>query len=347
MISFSSITDCPKLNLDQINDWYITNNILKDPPKSFNTRRITKVGENNELLNAIDASLDRNDAIRQYATGVNHMVEVNYNNTTMRTSNTQAFLPYRIIKDGAFRPPILYQQDTLPLSRLPRYTTSLNVPAGNIDYSKWERPSEDSKKFNQIGHSLHVTQLSAPRSYSKIIVPTDDSDIPCTSNYIENKPQRIIQRNGSIQEGSSKKYLLENTDNSWRSPNAPNLTRKNKLERIKEEGSSRKKYTQQTIDDSWYATAPQYIKYTQPAIKSVITNPSSAVNNKNIMHNTRSMSNITNSVKAPLSTSSINTNPRFTLGSNISVPVVKNEIHNNSTTCGSFENIGTISRFSK
>ncbi len=40
MISFSSITDSPKLNLDDVSDWYITNTIIKDPPKGiFSTFR--------------------------------------------------------------------------------------------------------------------------------------------------------------------------------------------------------------------------------------------------------------------------------------------------------------------
>ncbi len=52
MISFSSITDSPKLNLDDVSDWYITNTISKDPPKGITTRRIIKVGEDNDLLNA-------------------------------------------------------------------------------------------------------------------------------------------------------------------------------------------------------------------------------------------------------------------------------------------------------
>ncbi len=42
MISFSSITDSPKLNLDDVSDWYITNTIIKDPPKGITTSKIIK-----------------------------------------------------------------------------------------------------------------------------------------------------------------------------------------------------------------------------------------------------------------------------------------------------------------
>ncbi len=89
MISFSSITDSPKLNLDDVSDWYITNTIIKDPPKGITTRRIIKVGEDNDLLNAEDDSTDRNDAILQFARNVNPMVSVQYNNTGLGLEDHQ------------------------------------------------------------------------------------------------------------------------------------------------------------------------------------------------------------------------------------------------------------------
>ena len=42
---------------------------------------------------------------------------------------TQAYLPYRVMRDGAFRPPVVTQADLLPLSRLPRiWTTAFTKP---------------------------------------------------------------------------------------------------------------------------------------------------------------------------------------------------------------------------
>ncbi len=76
------------------------------------------------------------------------MVSVQYNNTGLgfgRSSN-EAFLPYRIIKDGAFRPPIVDLRDLMPLSRQPRNTTSINTSAEFIDFSKASNQSENALK---------------------------------------------------------------------------------------------------------------------------------------------------------------------------------------------------------
>ncbi|CCV02411.1 hypothetical protein IIV31_039R [Armadillidium vulgare iridescent virus] len=194
MISFSSITDRPKGNLDDVSDWYITNTIIKDPPKGITTRRIIKVGENNDILDAEDESTSRNDAIRQFATNVNPMVAVDYNNSGPTNggiqSGTQAFLPYRIIKDGAFRPPILYQQDTLPLSRLPRNTTSVNTSAEWIDFSKWERPTADAVKYKEVLNTIRTTPMCSNKGYNFKTGTDQPYDIVY---HIENKPQRIKQ----------------------------------------------------------------------------------------------------------------------------------------------------------
>lgn len=186
MISFSSITDRPKGNLDDVTDWYITDTIIKDPPHGISTRRIVKVGQDNDLLEAGDRATDRNDAILQFARNVNPMVSVEYNNT----GAAQAFLPHRIMKDGAFRPPIVYQRDLLPLSRLPRDTTSINTSAEWIDFSKWERPSDDATKYKQVLNTLQVTPLCA----TKTLDCRTGVDRPHEIKYhIGDKPQRIKQ----------------------------------------------------------------------------------------------------------------------------------------------------------
>lgn len=193
MISFSAITDKPKTNPLDISDWYITNSILKDPPKGIYTKRIYKVGENNELLQATADSCDRNDAIMQFARNTNPMVSVQYNNVGEgfgRGGNNEAFLPYRIMKDGAFRPPIIDQRDLLPLSRLPRYVTSANTSKECIDYSKGIRPSEDALKRNEVLNSVNVI----PMCTNKCRDTKTGIDQPYDITYhIDNKPQRIKQ----------------------------------------------------------------------------------------------------------------------------------------------------------
>ncbi len=192
MISFSSITDSPKLNLDDVSDWYITNTIIKDPPKGITTRRIIKVGEDNDLLNAEDDSTDRNDAILQFARNVNPMVSVQYNNTGLgfgRSSN-EAFLPYRIIKDGAFRPPIVDLRDLMPLSRQPRNTTSINTSAEFIDFSKGIKPSENALKRNEVLNTLKTIPMCSNKGYNFKTGIDQPYDVVY---HIEDKPQRIKQ----------------------------------------------------------------------------------------------------------------------------------------------------------
>jgi len=206
MISFSSITDRNKTNLDDVSEWYITNNIVKDPPKGIQTFRRIKVGENNDIIDEQDTATDRNDAIRQFCRGRNPMVSVEYNNT----SGQEAFLPYRIMKDGAFRPPILYQQDLLPLSRLPRYTTSSFATGGWTDYSKSARPTEDSIRYKQVLNTLPVKVMCAAKSKHKVDIPVGIQNL---DKHIEYKPQRI--RQSTIIEGGTQPTTYYKTDATW------------------------------------------------------------------------------------------------------------------------------------
>ena len=149
MLSYSAITNRGKVSLPSVDNWGSNLNILKDPPKSIHTRSKTLVGSNNDLIDEIGDSGNRiGEYINVYARGVNPFVSVTYsnNNTGMNSNGSvknqgQAKLPYRIMRDGAFRPPVLTQQDLLPLSRLPRTKTEANTNLGNVDFTK--------KLFNQ------------------------------------------------------------------------------------------------------------------------------------------------------------------------------------------------------
>ena len=48
----------------------------------------------------------------------------------------QAYLPYRVARDGAFRPPIVSPFNLLPLSRMPRTNTSAFTKPGFVDFTK-------------------------------------------------------------------------------------------------------------------------------------------------------------------------------------------------------------------
>lgn len=143
-----------RVSLPSVDTWENNMNILRDPPKSIFTRKIDKVSETSEITQMIQDSGDRAcEAINVYARGVNPMVSVSYdnygNNGGQRSGNLsqqglnvnggsakQAYLPYRIMDKGAFRPPIKDQRDLLPLSRLPRVWTSSFTQPGFADFSK-------------------------------------------------------------------------------------------------------------------------------------------------------------------------------------------------------------------
>lgn len=125
-LTYSMLTNSRKVTLPSVEMWNTNMNILKDPNKGIFTRRIDKVGSTQEILREQGDSGDRIcEYINVYARGVNPMVGVSYDNYGTnggtRSSITQrpqaVKLPYRVEN---VRPPVLRQEDLLPLSRLPR-----------------------------------------------------------------------------------------------------------------------------------------------------------------------------------------------------------------------------------
>lgn len=163
-ISYSGITNYGVVTLPSVESWGTNMNILRDPPKSIMTRRVDKVGETSSITELIDASGDRAcEGISLYARGVNPSVSVDYGNNgnnggqrggvafftgSMDGSGNnigssgnvlgggQAYLPYRVNRDGAFRPPIQTPFNLLPLSRMPRTNTSAFSQPGFADFTK-------------------------------------------------------------------------------------------------------------------------------------------------------------------------------------------------------------------
>jgi hypothetical protein len=139
-----------KVTLPSADLWYNNMNILRDPPASITTRKKDRVGMTSEVTQMIQESGDRlNDSILVYPRGINPFVGVSYNNfgnnggqmvngitRAPPVRNSQAFLPYRVVRDGAFRPPIRDLRTLYPISRLPRTWTSSFTQPGFIDFSK-------------------------------------------------------------------------------------------------------------------------------------------------------------------------------------------------------------------
>jgi hypothetical protein len=203
-ISYSGITSHGKVHLPSVESWGQSMNIMKDPPRSIHTRRKDKVGMTAFINEEIDASHDRAaEAIRVYARGSNPAVSVMYGNmgnsgregggggygtnsqhlsgragnmgTSAQNANaismvgaTQASLPYKIMKDGAFRPPVRTQAQLLPLSRQPRAPTRFE---GRPDFPDWTKKLEvcgDATDYRQVKNVMQTYDIAVPKTIKKV-----------------------------------------------------------------------------------------------------------------------------------------------------------------------------------
>lgn len=195
--------------LPSVEMWGTNMNILKDPKKSVFTRRIDKVGETQEILNMQDASGDRIcEMIKVYARGINPMVGVNYSNYgtnggqnrdvptisgAVSTSNctAQASLPYKAFDNGAFRPPILRQEQLMPLSRQPRvWTYAFTNPSFPNFVKKMSCSTEQAKSIKKEDKMIR-TQVRPTATYT-----LDNIIEPYEVNYVITNPIKISAHSG-------------------------------------------------------------------------------------------------------------------------------------------------------
>ena len=186
------------VTLPSVESWGTNNNILRDPPKSIMTRRIDKVNQDGSLNEMLYHSGDRfAENINVYARGVNPMVSVEYGNNNSY-SNTQANLsstgkggfyqagklPYRVMNGGAFHPPILRQEQLLPLSRLPRNVTFQISNKSQADYAKSALCDFQPKCHRQVVKEK-IEGFIAPTKTMKMDTPTKEHFVV---DYINENP---------------------------------------------------------------------------------------------------------------------------------------------------------------
>jgi hypothetical protein len=179
-ISYSGLTNYGKSTLPSVESWSSNMNILRDPPKSIMTRRKTTVNDTSEITQMIDDSGSRVcEQINVYARGVNPMVSVSYNNNGSNGGQTavvnpggqtQAYLPYRIMNYGAFRPPVLTPTDLMPLSRLPRIWTNAFTQPGFTDFSKKMKSCGTALETKEVKNNLLKTSVR-PTAVYKLETP--------------------------------------------------------------------------------------------------------------------------------------------------------------------------------
>jgi hypothetical protein len=203
-ISYSGIIgNKGKGTLPSVEDWGVYGNqsILKDPPKSITTRRIDKVNQDGSLNEMLYHSGDRfAENLNVYARGVNPMVSVEYGNIgsfngTSNGNGNGAFgngapgkLPYRILTDGAFRPPILRMEQLMPLSRQPRLATACMTTPQFIDYSK--KVLCDPSTVDTLPRQIHSNALHANTVPTRVVKFQEPIREHFEVNYVIENPIR-------------------------------------------------------------------------------------------------------------------------------------------------------------
>lgn len=224
MLSYSMLTNYGKTTLPSVDSWGTNMNILRDPPKSITTRQVFKVGQTSSITEMIEDSENRAcEVILPFARGINPMVGISYDNNGRNggqsiengTYNTQATLPYKVIKDGAFRPPIIRQEQLMPLSRQPRRFTQNATNKQFINYANraLQPPSEIVKEIKQ--RTLQMSTI--PNSYYKIDLAKDVKID--TANYIQNKLYTDITSN--INDKSVNPVPTINPESMYETINSP------------------------------------------------------------------------------------------------------------------------------
>jgi len=189
-LSYSAINSYGRVTLPSVEAWGTNMSILKDPPKSIYTRKIDKVGQDSSITSMVDDAGDRvNEAIKVFARGVNPCVSVSYNNignnggqgmagsltglnNNLSMSNVQARLPYPVMKDGDFRPPLRAPQDEQALSRRSRAWTSQYTAPGFADFTRKLRCATDAEHTREV--KTHTIKGNVrPTAYYKINTPAE------------------------------------------------------------------------------------------------------------------------------------------------------------------------------
>jgi hypothetical protein len=189
-ISYSGITNYGKATLPSVESWGTNNNILRDPPRSVTTRRIDKVFDTAMIDQEIQESGNRvAESIRVYPRGQNVMVGVSFNNSNSvgnrgnSINGQQAKLPYRVMKDGAFRPPILRPVNLLPLSRLPRNNVTVDPIAYTADYKRKIICPGTAKDYRSVKVETFQFQTNTSKT-QKISKPVE---VAVGQNILQNK----------------------------------------------------------------------------------------------------------------------------------------------------------------
>lgn len=195
--SYSGIVNYGKNPLPSVEGWGTNMNILRDPPKAIITRRKDKVGDTSSITNMIGENGTRfNEAIQVFARGINPSVSVSYSNhgtgngnmagmtTPIANGSRNASLPYKVIRDGAFYPPINRLANLQALSRTNRLVTCASTQPGFVDYSKKARVCGTAKQTREV---KTTTLKACVRPTAKYIIHAPIKAPNDIKKYVNNK----------------------------------------------------------------------------------------------------------------------------------------------------------------
>lgn len=196
-LSYSGLTNYGKVSLPSVSGWNMDSGwITRDPPRSVQTRKVDRVGDTSQITIEIDEQASRAcENIRVYARGTNPMVSVDYGTNgsnggvvnALDRGNAQTKLPYRIMNAGAFRPPVLTQEELQALSRQNRaFTQTLPNPCC-VDFTKSRLCGDpNSKSCHQDSRRAHIIE--------KMTMPTGSSSTTTQrdiDNLLGHKPPGV------------------------------------------------------------------------------------------------------------------------------------------------------------
>ena len=214
------------LTLPSIEGGFGTLNIAREPPKSVFTTYKPKVGQDNQLLDMVSQSGDRVcEGILKYARGRDPMVSVSYSNNGtnggqyrgggagavsennyLSGSGRQAYLPYRVMREGAFRPPVIPPQQLLPLSRQPRPSTSQVTNHGS-DRTRQDDITKCDMNLKALRKDLLRTYVEGRASITIEHPATEPTDV---QTKIKERHHIVVDTNKQDVKGTSANSFLGN-----------------------------------------------------------------------------------------------------------------------------------------
>jgi len=335
------------ITLPSVEGWGTNLNILRDPPKAVWTRRRDKVSDTQDITRMIgeDGGDRICEMIKVYPRGINPHVSVSYSNYGTNGGQYrgvtgagimgknkachdgrsaimgQAKLPYQLLDAGAFRPPLMRQEDLMPLSRQPRSSTSVWAKKGFIKYISNPKCPQ-AKNMKHIQHPVKTSvrptaiidvgqQLVEPFALRQVIDNPIHTSVSSGIRTMD-RAKRVNSRvNGRVKKALSGNIRTNHSHSHLGSSSVQNINTSNHIADIT--------YTNMSINKG--KSRPMLMEEPEgdnPAVNKSLANYSTT-SGISIVNGAPSTDNIPHSLTRPVPTYHASVNP----SSNIHVPQEK------------------------